>query len=114
MDLLQNLLNAGGPDERLRFLVVVLQVFLDGVDEFGNAAKNAPADPFLAQFSKPTLDQVQPGGTGRCGMEVESPVLAEPAFHPRMGVRGVVVDEQRQVQEGVVCRLMLRRNFKNS
>ena len=97
MDLRQDLVDAGGPEKRLRLLVVLLQILFDGLDEFANAVKHTPAEALLTQFSEPTLDEIEPGGSGGRGMGMEAPMLGQPVFDARMRVRGVVIDDQMQV-----------------
>src|SRR5437016_4108466 len=53
-DLLQDISGAGGPDERLGALVVVIDVVSDRGDEFFDIAKDAAAQPVLSPI--PSLD----------------------------------------------------------
>jgi len=39
-DFLQNVISLGGPDERFWILIMHVDVFLDGGDEFWNATKD--------------------------------------------------------------------------
>src|SRR5271154_1064742 len=59
-DLLDDLTDAGGPDERLGVLVPGLHKFFDRLFQIWHAHEAAAPNRFLSQFSKPTLDQIQP------------------------------------------------------
>jgi hypothetical protein len=60
-DLLQDISGAGGPDDGLRALVVVIDVVTDRGNEFFDIAKDAPAKPILRQILKEALHHLQPG-----------------------------------------------------
>ena len=70
-DLGDDLLGRLGPEERAGVLVVVGNIVLDRLDQFGDAAKTAPPDPFGRDVAEPPLDHVQPGGARRGEVKVE-------------------------------------------
>jgi hypothetical protein len=92
-DLLEDVLNAGGPDERLGIFVPAIDVTHDDIDQFVNARCRKPLRLTLAQFTEEPFDQVQPGGTGRYEMEVHSRVLCQPSLGLRVLMRRVVVED---------------------
>jgi len=92
------LVDALGPDKWLRVLIVGFDVMLNGLDQFLYAfKKNAAANPFPGDFTKPPLNQIQPGRTGGNKMQVESLVPLNPLFDLRVLVRGIVVYDQMQI-----------------
>src|SRR5438445_10534494 len=82
-DLLQDISGAGGPDERLGALVVVIDVVSDGRDEFFDIAKNAAAQPVLSQIAKEAFHHIQPGRTGGREVHVKTRVTLKPAPRDR-------------------------------
>ena len=76
-------------------------VFLEGRNQFGNAAEDTPAQPFGGQVAEEALDHVQPRRRGRVEVNGEAWMLCQPLLHLRMLVRGMVVADQMQ-------RLLLR------
>ena len=94
-DLLDDLLRGLGPHERLRLVVVVGDVVLDGRDELGDAGEAAPLEAFGSEFPEPPLDHVQPRRAGRHEVEVEARVLGQPRLDVGVLVGAVVVDQLR-------------------
>src|ERR1035437_501436 len=66
----QDLVGGLGPDERLRVLVVDVEVAEDGRLELGGAAMRAAADLLLGEEREEALDEVDPGRSGRCEVEM--------------------------------------------
>ena len=92
-DLLQDVSGAGGPDERLGALVVVIDVVSERGDEFFDIAKDATAQPVLSQIPKEAFHHIQPGRTGEREVHVKTRVALEPALHAIVFVgAGVVTD----------------------
>jgi hypothetical protein len=54
-DLLQDISDTGGPDERLGALVLVIDVITDRGDKFFDIVKDAAAQPVLSQIPKEAL-----------------------------------------------------------
>ena len=92
-DLLQDISGAGGPDERLGALVVVIDVVSDRGDEFFDIAKDAAAQPVLSQIPKEAFHHIQPGRTGGREVHVKTRVTLDPTLHAIVFVgAGVVTD----------------------
>ena len=92
-DFFQDISGAGGPDERLGALVVVIDVISDCGDEFFDIAKDAAAQPVLSQIAKEAFYHVEPGRTGGREVHVKTRVALEPAQHAIVLVgAGVVTD----------------------
>jgi len=53
----QDVASSGGPDERFRALVVMVDVGADGRDEFFQVAENPAAEPILREVAKEALPQ---------------------------------------------------------
>jgi len=51
-DLLKDIGSFSGPDEGLGLAVVVLDIFLDGVDEFSDAAEDTSANALLGEITE--------------------------------------------------------------
>jgi len=66
------------PDKWFRLIVVLSEIFLDGCNEFFNSGKVAPTNALLSKFTKPTLDQIEPGRAGRCVMNMKARMLRQP------------------------------------
>lgn len=69
-DLAEDCVRRSGPDKRLRFPVVVLQVVVDGLLQFAHVGEGAPTNPSLGDFGKEALHLVQPAGAGGCDVQV--------------------------------------------
>ena len=77
-DFLQDLVDTLGPDKGLRISVVVFDVLVNDSREFRHAVEDPAPDLLAGDLGKPTLDQVQPRGTGGREMQVEATVLGQP------------------------------------
>ena len=73
-------------------------VVADCVFQFGHAPEHAVADAVLGDVAEPTLDHVQPRAAGGRAVDVKSPVTFQPLHDVGMLVRGVVIDDQMQIQ----------------
>src|SRR5205807_8900469 len=80
-DLLQDISGAGGPDERLGALVVVIIVVSDRGDEVFDIAKDAAAQPVLSQIPKEAVHHIQPGRTAARVVHVNTRVTLDPTRH---------------------------------
>jgi len=87
-----------GPNECFRVGVVMCNVVADCVFQFGHAPEHAVADAVLGDVAEPTLDHVQPRAAGGRAVDVKSPVTFQPLHDVGMLVRGVVIDDQMQIQ----------------
>lgn len=97
IDLRQDGLNRGSPDERLGLGVMSCNEVVDSFDEFRDATKSAASKPFASQLGKPALDQVKPGaGCGR-EVEVKARMGREPLLDPWVAVSAVVVQDKMEV-----------------
>ena len=90
------------PDEGFWVFVPGLGVQEDGSLEGGDAGEGSSANGFLRDSGKPPFDQVEPGGAGRCQMEMEPRVLGQPGPDDRMFVRAVVVADQMDLTAPVL------------
>jgi len=75
LDLLDDLVSGGGPDEGLGVVVVDLDELVDGLDEFVDRGEAASPDGFVGDLAEPAFDEVQPGRAGGDEVEVEPRVL---------------------------------------
>jgi hypothetical protein len=94
----QYLVHFLGPRKGLWILIVDLNEFFDGSDEFRNASEHTSSNPLAGDFSEPAFDQVEPGGTGRGKVQVKARMFLEPPFDVRVFVRPIVVRDQMEIQ----------------
>ena len=89
--LFEDLIGGFGPDEGFGVPVVIGDVTLDGVFEFGDGFEDAAPDAPSCDGGEEAFDRVQPGGG--CGRKVEDPswVIRQPGVHFGMLVGSVVV-----------------------
>ncbi len=99
-DLREDVRGARRPDERLGIAVVVFDIVLDRVNEFRHAGEHTAFDCILAQVAEEAFDHVQPRGTGRSEVHMESRVALEPGSDLWMLMGGMVVDDQMQIEPG--------------
>ena len=59
--------------------------------------KDTATNPFTSNFSEPSFNQVQPGGTGRGKMKVKMRMFAQPLFDIGMIMRTIVIQDQVKV-----------------
>jgi len=68
--------------------------------EIVDAAMDGARDLLVGEQREPALDLVQPGGAGRCEVEVIARVAGEPCLDRRRLVDGVVVEHEMDVEVG--------------
>jgi len=76
----------------------VRQVGLDGRDQVRDGVEHPATQGFVREVAKPSLHQVEPGTGGRGEVPVEARVGGQPAPDVGVLVRGVVVQDQVDVQ----------------
>ena len=59
-DFVEYLVNFFSPDKWFRLLIIDVNEFFNGSNEFWDASKHPPLDPLPGQFGEPAFDQVQP------------------------------------------------------
>ena len=70
---------------------------MNGLLQFFHASESAAANGLLAQFGKPTLNQIKPTGTGGYEVQNKPGVFSQPLTHPRVPVRRIVVENDVQL-----------------
>lgn len=81
-------------------LVVIRQVFLNCSDQGRHARKAASAKALLAEFAKPTFNQIQPG-TGRWGeVQMKTRMSLDPGFYAGMFMRAIIIHNQMEIEFG--------------
>ena len=96
-DLFDDGVRVGGPDERLRVFVVLLEEAVDGGLQIGDALEDPTLEPPLRQRGEEALDGVEPRGRGRREVEVKARMPRQPRPDFRVLVRGVVIDNEMQL-----------------
>ena len=66
--------------------------------QFGHATEDAVANAILGDVVERAFDHIQPRTVGGCEMDVKAPMSLQPLQDVGMLVRGVVADDQMQVQ----------------
>jgi hypothetical protein len=72
------------------------QILLNGLDQIVHVVEDTPADSLLGDSAEPTLDQIEPGGTGGDEVELEPRVFLQPGAHLRVFVGAVVIQDEVQ------------------
>ena len=78
---------------------------VQGLNEFQNAAKNSTAEPVFREVAKETFDHVEPGGTSRREVDMETAMLLQPALNLGVFVSGVIIGDEIEflaVRRGIV------------
>ena len=81
-------------------LVVVGEVVIDRLDQFGHTAEDTPTNALVGEIAKEALDHVGPRCTGRGEAHVEAGVLLQPGLHVGVLVGGVIISGQMQFLAG--------------
>jgi len=100
-DARQDLIGGFGPHEGLGLLVRVRNVGPDGRLKCLGAAMHSAPQLFLGEQGKPALHQIQPGGAGRCKVDMEAWALEQPPSDQGGLMRARVVEDEMPVQ---LCR----------
>ena len=79
------------PDERFRMLIPRGQKLPNGLWQFFDVGERSAAYAFAGQFPKPSLDKIEPTGTGRDKVRDKARMSFEPGLDLGMFVRAVVV-----------------------
>ncbi len=90
----------GDPCEGLRVLVAMLDPFVDRGFEFRDIVEVASADALARDLGEEPLDEIEPRAGCRREVQLETLVPGEPALHLLCLVRGVIVDDQMQIETG--------------
>src|SRR5580704_17570560 len=98
MDLRQDLLDCGRPDERLWLFVVLFQIVFYRPLQFLHTEEGSMANAFVRELAKPALPQIEPRGTGGREVKLKPAVFSQPVPHLRMLVGSIVVKDQMQIQ----------------
>src|SRR5262245_48384988 len=93
-DLPQNRRGRRGPDEGLGVAIVMRDVFLDGANQFREAAEGATSNALPGDLGEPALDEIQPRGAGGHEVPVITRMRGEPGFDLGVRVRPGVVEDQ--------------------
>jgi hypothetical protein len=86
---------------------VLIPVFYepsDGLLQYGDAVETTAADRLLADQTKPTLHQIEPGGTGRSEVEMEARMRDQPLAHGRVTMSPIVVAGQMELAPAITAR----------
>ena len=83
----------GGPREGFGLLVVLLEEAVDCRLEVDDGVEDASFEATLRQFCEEALDGIEPRAGGRCEVEGEARIAAEPGTHLGVLVSGVVVED---------------------
>ena len=78
--------------------VISVDVFLDFGSKFFDALECSAPDRFLGDDIEPDLNLIQPGCVGGRVMNVPSLMQSKPAFHLRMFMRGIVVNNHMDIK----------------
>ena len=76
----------------------MVNVVLDRLFQLLHAAEDSVANSIAGNVAEPAFDNVQPRTAGRGKVHVESLVALQPVLDFGMLVRGIVIDDQMQIQ----------------
>src|SRR5450759_5635284 len=85
LDLFENILRLGGPQEWLRVLIVPVNVDTHGLLQFRDRVKDTAPYTLIRQVAEEPLHLVQPRGTGGSEMHVKPRMLGQPDFEAFCG-----------------------------
>ena len=94
----QDAVCALGPLERRRVFVPCVEELLDGPLQLFYAVVRAALDLVGRQDAEPAFHLIEPRGVGGDEVEMESRVVGQPPLDSRGAVRGVVVDDDVNVE----------------
>ena len=81
-------------------MVSVGDPFGDRGLEFRDVVKGPSSEALAGDFGEQPLDQIEPGAGRRREVQREAFVSRQPTRHGRRFVRGVVVEDQMQIEMG--------------
>ena len=76
----------------------MVNVVLDRLFQLLHAAEDSVANTVAGNVAEPTFDDVQPRAAGRGKVHVKPLVTLQPVLNFGVLVRGIVVDDQMQIQ----------------
>src|SRR5262247_1373398 len=79
----EDFISSFGPYERLRMLVVSVDIVADGVFEFAGAAEYTASNLFFREQREPTLHQINPGTSGGSEVQMEARSFEQPPLDRR-------------------------------
>src|ERR1700675_3608515 len=97
-NLASNRARRGGPDEGLRTAIAAADVVADLSNQFAHAAEGSSPDAFVGNLGEEAFHKIQPGGTRGREVPVIAGVGCKPGLDRRMGVGGIVVENQMNRQ----------------
>ena len=110
----EDLVRGAGPDEGLGMFVVNIEVFADGGLQFSHAAEYAATNPFVGDFSEPTLHQVDPGTVSGREVDMEARSFRKPVSDEWRFVRAVVSKHDVDIEFGGTLASRVSRKRRNS
>src|SRR4051812_19944799 len=93
LQLRDNILGRGGPDERLGFGVVLGEVAVDGGLKLDQQTEHAALEPTPGEPGEEGLDRVEPGGRGRGVVEGPAGMALKPGADLGVLVAAVTVED---------------------
>src|SRR5215510_14538248 len=97
-NLAKNRVGVFRPNERLRGLVVMVEILADRPHKRGDALERPAAQPRARDLREPTLDEVEPRTARRRKVQVHARMTREPAPYRRTLVGARVVDDEMERQ----------------
>ena len=102
-----DVLNGFRPDERFRGTIMVAEVLRHRLNEPSDATKDSTANTPLRQVAEPAFDRGEPRTRRRDEVQVEAGMPSHPPAHGGVRVRGVIVQDQMQLERGRRLRIDL-------
>ena len=99
-DFFEDFVSGLGPDEWFGVGVVFFQILHDGVLQLGDAFEGATSNTVSGDLGEEAFDHVEPGRRGRREVQMKARMRLEPAFDGGRLMRGIVVDDEMQIQTG--------------
>lgn len=93
LHLFQNVSGFCGPDKWFGVVIVMVDIFSDGLHQILYAAENTATQSILNQVAEEAFHNVEPRAASGCEVNVEARMASEPAIHLRMLVGGVVIHD---------------------
>ena len=81
-----------GPDERFGVIVVLFDVSVDGLLEFGDGSEGASPNAPSGDCGEEAFDGIEPGSGDGCEVEGPARMAGEPFPHLGLLVGGIVVE----------------------